>query len=49
VVLREPRSRPKMKPSPGDILLVIEVADSTRSFDLAKKADLYARAGIPDY
>jgi Uma2 family endonuclease len=49
VVLLEPCSRDKMKPGPDHILLVIEVADSTRSFDLTKKADLYARAGIPDY
>jgi Uma2 family endonuclease len=49
VVVRQPRSRDKMKPSPDNILLVIEVADSTRSFDLTKKAALYARAGIPDY
>jgi len=49
VVLRQPRTRPKMKPRPTDILLIVEVADSTRSFDLTKKADLYARAGIADY
>jgi Uma2 family endonuclease len=49
VVLRQPRSPDKMKPSPDNLLLVIEVADSTRSFDLTKKADLYARAGIQDY
>ena len=49
VVLRQPRTRPKMKARPTDILLIVEVADSTRSFDLTKKADLYARAGIADY
>ena len=49
VVLRQPRTRPKMKPRPTDILLIVEVADSTRSFDLTKKADLYARAGTADY
>jgi Uma2 family endonuclease len=36
-------------PRPGDILLAIEVADWTLSTDLSRKADLYARAGIPDY
>jgi Uma2 family endonuclease len=49
VLLKEPTTRSRMKPSPDNILLVIEVAESTRSFDLTKKADLYARAGIPDY
>jgi len=49
VVLRENRGPGKMKPQPEDILLTIEVADSSRSFDLTKKAELYARAGIPDY
>jgi Uma2 family endonuclease len=49
VLLKAPPTRSRMKPSPENILLVIEAADSTRSFDLTKKADLYARAGIPDY
>lgn len=48
-VLREPRANYSSNPGPPDILLAIEVADTTRSFDLTKKADLYARAGIPDY
>jgi Uma2 family endonuclease len=29
--------------------LAVEVADSTLRMDLSKKAELYARAGIPDY
>ena len=36
-------------PQPGDLLLVVEVADSSLRFDLATKAGLYARAGIADY
>jgi Uma2 family endonuclease len=36
-------------PQPRDLQLVIEVADSTLSFDLTMKASLYARAGIADY
>ena len=36
-------------PKPQDIAMVIEVSDSTLSFDLGTKAALYARAGIPDY
>ena len=36
-------------PGPPDVLLVIEVADSTLTFDRATKAPLYAEAGIPEY
>jgi Uma2 family endonuclease len=37
------------RPRPRDLLLVVEVADTTLAFDLRVKALLYARAGIPDY
>jgi Uma2 family endonuclease len=36
-------------PVPADIILVIEVADSTLSFDRNTKAPLYAAAGISEY
>lgn len=36
-------------PGPGDILLVIEVSDSTFVYDREVKAPLYARAEIPEY
>ncbi len=36
-------------PSPEDILLVVEVADSTLRRDLGAKAHRYARAGIVEY
>jgi Uma2 family endonuclease len=36
-------------PSPQDLNLVVEVADTTVSFDLTTKAALYARAGIVEY
>jgi Uma2 family endonuclease len=36
-------------PSPADIILVIEVADSTIRFDRDTKAPLYAAAGISEY
>lgn len=36
-------------PGPADLLLVIEVSDTTLRFDLSTKAALYARAGIDDY
>jgi Uma2 family endonuclease len=40
---------PDSNPQPTDILLAVEVADSTLGFDLKTKARLYARAGILDY
>jgi Uma2 family endonuclease len=49
VVLRESVLRFDANPRPEDVLLAIEVADTTLDFDLAKKAALYARAGIPEY
>jgi len=33
----------------GDIRLVVEVSDSSLTFDLHEKSWLYARAGIPEY
>ena len=36
-------------PAPTDIILVIEVADSTIKFDRETKAPLYAAAGISEY
>lgn len=35
-------------PRPEDVLLVIEVSDSTVDFDRKVKVPLYARAGIPE-
>jgi Uma2 family endonuclease len=36
-------------PSPADILLVAEVADSTLKYDQETKLSLYAESGIADY
>jgi Uma2 family endonuclease len=36
-------------PVPAEVLLVVEVSDTTLRFDLKNKALLYARAGISDY
>ncbi|WP_310488195.1 Uma2 family endonuclease [Chamaesiphon sp. VAR_69_metabat_338] len=36
-------------PSPADVILVIEVADSTIKFDRDTKAPLYAAVGINEY
>jgi len=35
--------------APGDILLVIEIADSSLEYDRDVKAPVYAAAGIPEY
>src|SRR3954449_1525999 len=37
------------RPTPEDVLLVIEVADSSLAKDRGLKAGLYAEAGIADY
>jgi Uma2 family endonuclease len=37
------------RPTGEDVLLVIEVSESTLRFDLGTKAELYAAAGISDY
>ncbi len=36
-------------PRPVDLLLVVEISDTTLSFDLTTKARLYARANIAEY
>ena len=36
-------------PGPADLLLVLEISDTTLEFDLTVKAGLYARAGIREY
>jgi Uma2 family endonuclease len=35
--------------SPGEILLVIEISDTTLRYDLGRKRLAYERAGIPEY
>jgi Uma2 family endonuclease len=37
------------RPTSNDVLLVIEVADSSLAYDTGEKADLYAGAGVTDY
>lgn len=47
------RARPddytESHPTPPDVLLLIEVADSSAAFDRGAKAPLYAASGIPEY
>ena len=37
------------QPGPSDVLLIVEVSDSTLRFDLKTKALLYAHVGVPEY
>lgn len=46
VVLRGERPD---RPAPEQVLLLVEVADTSLGLDLGEKRDLYARAGIADY
>ena len=39
----------KMRPTHLDVLLLIEVSDSSMTQDLGEKAELYAAHGIPEY
>src|SRR5207248_2597503 len=47
VLLRRDASR-RRTPEPSDVVLVIEVADSSLDYDTRVKAALYAMAGIPE-
>jgi len=39
----------KAHPGPDDVLLVVEVADTSSAYDRGIKAELYARHAIPEY
>ncbi len=49
VLKRELSHFPSGNPRPEDLRLVVEIADSSLTFDLTTKAVLYARAGIDEY
>lgn len=44
-----PRDYSRSRPTAAEVLLVIEVAESSLAYDRGAKADLYAAAGIPEY
>lgn len=49
MLLRRPRERYRdEQPRHSDVLLLIEVSDSTLGFDRKRKVPLYARYGIPE-
>jgi Uma2 family endonuclease len=49
VVAEEKADYEQRHPRGDEMLLVIEVSDTTVKFDLTRKAVLYARAGVPEY
>ena len=49
LTILRPDVRQGRKPEPADILLVIEVANTSLAYDRQVKAALYARANIPEY
>ena len=49
LVLYRPGGGPRQHLTTADVLLVIEIADSTLTRDLGFKADLYQQAKVPEY
>lgn len=47
--LLRPRSYRTGSPQAADVLLVVEVAESSLRYDQTTKLGLYARAGVPEY
>jgi Uma2 family endonuclease len=45
----QPRRYGRTRPTASDVMLLIEVADSSLSSDLQEKADIYAEAGVQEY
>ena len=49
-LVRQPwRGYPKAHPQPRDVLLLVEVADTSLELDRGAKLELYARAGIREF
>lgn len=49
IALLSPRRYAHERPTQADVLLIIEVSDSSLSFDLNEKAQLYAEHNILEY
>jgi Uma2 family endonuclease len=45
----QPRRYGRTRPTARDVMLLIEVSDSSLSSDLQEKADIYAEAGVQEY
>lgn len=48
-IVKAKRGGYRKHPLAGDVLLLIEVSDSTLRYDLGKRAGLYAAHAIPEY
>lgn len=48
IALLKPRNYSTAHPGPDDVLLIVEVSDSTLKYDRDVKLTLYARHGIPE-
>ena len=49
VVLDDKREYAERHPRGDELILIVEVADSSSRFDLSVETALYARAGVPEY
>ncbi len=49
VLWLKPRRYRRTRPTASDVLLLIEVSDSSLAGDLQEKADLYAESGVAEY
>jgi Uma2 family endonuclease len=49
VLLRPRADYASHLPTPGDILLIVEIADSSLEYDRDAKSGIYAKAGVPEY
>jgi Uma2 family endonuclease len=49
LVKRKSTGYARAHPTPPDVLLVVEVSDTSLRFDRERKLPLYARCGIPEY
>jgi Uma2 family endonuclease len=49
ILKKRPEGYRKKQPGPADTLLLIEISDSTLSYDKNRKAAIYAAAGIVEY
>jgi Uma2 family endonuclease len=43
------RDYSRQRPTAADVILIVEVADTSLGFDRGEKADMYAEAGIGEY
>ena len=49
VTALEPNNYLRLRPKPANVLLLIEVANTSLKLDLGRKRDIYAKVGIRDY